>query len=233
MGARREVVLTEDQKQMVEDNRFLAVKYVTDHIKIRGNVDVNDRDDMIQEMMIAIARAVVTYDPSRGALSTHAYNWMGKLMIRYTHGRHIVRTPEHTWTRGGTEWTRSAAESARSARVRSVSPDDSIESPDVGSDLNADDLAAWVRGEIERLDDDDRIVLTRRLGCDTFESIARDVRLRRNTVSRIEKQACKRIFDAAVSRGILDPAAANRPVRPVPMLLASVASGAAERGARE
>lgn len=226
MGARRKVVLTDAQSKVVADNRFLAIRYVTDHIKIRGGVDVNDRDDMIQEAMIALAMAVVTHDPSKGALSTHAYNWIFRMLTRHAHGRHIVRTPEHTWTRGGSKETRSAAESTRSALVRRVSPDDSTGSIDAGSSINADDLAAWIRRQIEIMDDDCRVVLTRRLNGDTIASISRDVRLRRDTVSLIEKQAYARILDAAVSHGILDPAVARRPVRPVPMLLAEVAAGA-------
>lgn len=196
--------LTEQQMRTVEDNRFLAIKYVADHLRIHGCADASEHDDLIQEAMIALARAVVSYDPSKGALSTHSHYQMFSAVTRHAHRRHIIYTPEHTWCVGGRDDARRLAVAARSMQSRQLTPRMAIRSTTPADEAAAAEQSEWLRREIESMDEQMRMVLTMRLDGATFQTIADDMGMQRERVSLIEKRAVGLLRASAVHRGFLD-----------------------------
>lgn len=72
--------LTDDQRQMAEDNVNLVYGFVN---KYKSNYPWLEYDDILGVCMESYCRAIQTHNPERGKISTHAYWYMRSYLNSY------------------------------------------------------------------------------------------------------------------------------------------------------
>lgn len=86
----KERKLSEEQRELVEKNHWLAVRFARDWR--RGRLDFDERLSLAYQGM---CRAAITFDSSRGAFSTHSYRWMAQEIGRALREDFTIHIPDY------------------------------------------------------------------------------------------------------------------------------------------
>lgn len=85
----------EAMERSITANRGLVKKCLFQITNKYGNIV--DKDDLFQEGMVGLHKAILTYCPEKARFSTHAMNWIFHYMMRYIENNsRTVRVPSHT-----------------------------------------------------------------------------------------------------------------------------------------
>jgi len=191
--------LTEEQRKLAEDNRFLAIHFANNMRVFR-----NHFDDILSEAFLGLSYAAAKYDPSVGPFSTYATYWMRNYAIRYFRTIPTIRVPEYLWGQQKVRKEDRHHYAEQALRVMEIKPLGGLALLGINSKHktsteiveNSDDLA-WLSDQIEALDDRAKYVVYRRLAGDTLKTIGDDLGLTRERIRQIELESHESLREAA------------------------------------
>ncbi len=191
--------LTDEQRKLAEDNRFLAIHFANNMRAFR-----NHFDDILSEAFLGLSYAATKYDPSVGPFSTYATYWMRNYVIRYFRTIPTIRVPKYLWGQQKVRKEDQHHHAEQALRVMESKPFGSLALLGISSTHktpveiaeNRDDLS-WLSDQIETLDNRSKYVVYRRLAGETLQAIAVEVGLTRERVRQIELETIAKLREAA------------------------------------
>lgn len=84
--------LTDEQRKVVEENRWLAVKFAKDH-RARYRLTQEDAESAAY---LGLCRAVWGWNPEKGKLSTYAWLWMGQKLQNAQAASFLIHVPKNS-----------------------------------------------------------------------------------------------------------------------------------------
>jgi len=190
----------EERNEMVEENMGLAT-----HFAKRFTASKMEFDDLLQEAYLGLIDAADKFDPKRGIkFSTYARWHILKRAMQAIHNTNeIVRTPRrrpsHICVRLKPEHEESLT----------------YEDPDVGAQIDEDEMVEAVRAQIKHLPSREGIVIRLRYGINTEAMTLRDVGrilgVTPERVRQIQNDAEEKLRALLAESAILRDHGADRP----------------------
>lgn len=201
--------LTDEQRQIVEDNLGLATNWVAKFVR-QSPVFHRHRDDLIAVAAIGLARAVIAHKPEMGALSTIAHQYMRSEVVGWLQDhKTLVRVPRYLQEKakhyepGGRleRWAEPYAHGRRIAKARCVEPTDwrlgERHSTSPVNLVDRDDDIAWLKRNLARLTNLERTIVERRACGMTCAEVGKELGIDRSRIGQIESQALDRLREMA------------------------------------
>lgn len=185
--------LTEEQRKLAEDNRWLAVAFAR---KVAGGRYYHD--DMAAEMLYALTRAAASYDPAIGVrFSTYSRYWLQTAANKFRYALPIVCIPAYHYDTSGDGRASRERHADLVKRIREAKCFGAGVANTLPHEASAEGFEAidqkdernWVWSLVRKLHTNQRRVMEGRLRGLLQREVGVSLGLSRPQVSDIEKQA--------------------------------------------